>query len=351
MFFLKKILEKHLILFLNFMKKILYLLIPLFLFLNYYYLHKKEYLKYTGFTQGTTYNIIYETKKDFSLEIDSILNKIDNSLSIYNPQSIISKLNNNKEVVLDDYFKNVFIKAKNISEQTNGLFDLTVAPLVNAWGFGFKNKTEINEKLIDSLLQFVGFEKIRLENNKIIKSNKQICLDANAIAQGYTVDVIVDFFKSEKIENYLVEVGGELTAKGVNKEGDIWRVGIDKPIENSNAENRELQVILNLKDKSLATSGNYRKFYEENGIKYSHSINPKTGYPVKDSLLSATIIADDAMTADAFATSFMLMGLEQTKIFLKKHQELDAYLIYSNKKAEFKVFYTENIKDILNTKI
>ena len=312
---------------------------------------KGEYIKLAGFTQGTSYHITYESKRGENLqgEIDTLLADFNKTFSIYLPGSIISGINkNDPDVIINEHFIKVFNKAYEIYKATEGVFDITVAPLVNAWGFGFTPAANVDSSMIDSLLQYVGMDKVVLEDKKILKKHKEIMLDCNAIAQGYAVDFIADYMDHKGIKNYLVEIGGEINTRGVNEKGNIWRIGIDKPVENNLIPGTYLQAILQLNNRSLATSGNYRKFYEKNGVKYSHSINPKTGYPVLSSLLSATVLAKDCMTADAYATAFMVMGLERTKDFLLKHKELEAYLVYSDNKGKYQVFVTGGLKkDIL----
>ena len=298
---------------------------------------KSSYITFRGFTQGTTYKITYESydSTDYQNEIDYLLAEFDTSLSTYNKFSVISKINNNESEVTDFYLRTVFKKSEEVCKNTNGAFDITVAPLVNAWGFGFKNKEEITNALIDSLLGFVGFQNICIKDSVIIKQDPRVMIDVNAIAQGYSVDIVADFLEEKGIINYLVEIGGEVKTKGVNKKSEEWKIGIDKPIDNNNIPGENLQAIVKLSDKSLATSGNYRKFYERNGVKYSHTINPKTGYPVTHSLLSATVIANDCMTADAYATAFMVMGLEDAFNLVEKLPNIEAYFIYSNEDGTF----------------
>ncbi|MFA9187898.1 FAD:protein FMN transferase [Flavobacterium sp. FBOR7N2.3] len=304
-------------------------------------------IKLEGNAQGTTYHISYLSDDGINHKkaIDSLLKNIDLSMSIWLPNSIISKINNNDSIVLvDQYFIDVFNKSVEVSEKTNGVFDITIGPLANAMGFGFSKKTSLDSTKIDSLLQLVGYKMLKLENNKIIKVKPQIKLDFNAIAQGYSVDVLANYLEIRGINNYLVELGGELKAKG-KKENENWRVGIDTPDEKTTAE-RKLKAIINLKNKALATSGNYRKFYEEDGQKFSHIINPKTGYPAKQNLLSATVIAHDGITADAYATAFMIMGLEESKTFLENNKELnlEVYFIYDDK-GTWKTYTTESLKN------
>lgn len=303
-------------------------------------------IKMEGNAQGTTYHITYISadNKNYKRDIDSILEAIDLSMSTWIPNSIISKINNNDSIVLvDQYFIDVFNKSVEVSEKTNGIFDITIGPLVNAWGFGQTKKTTLDSIKIDSLLQLVGYKMLKLEGNKIIKQKAQIQLDFNAIAQGYSVDVLANYLESKGITNYLVELGGELKAKG-KKENENWKVGIDTPNEKPSAQ-RALKAVIKLENKALATSGNYRKFHEENGQKFSHIINPKTGYPAKQNLLSATVIASDAITADAYATAFMVMGLEKSKVFLEKNKELklEVYFIYDHKET-WKTYISEGLK-------
>ncbi|MCF6241886.1 MAG: FAD:protein FMN transferase [Bacteroidales bacterium] len=311
---------------------------------------KQTYYKLAGYAQGTTYHITYQGSQEYSTEIDSLLHNFDLSLSTYIDNSIISRINkNDTTVILDSLFIEFFNKSKEVYEQSGGAFDITVAPLVNAYGFGFSKKSTIDSALINRLMQFVGMDKVQLKDGKLIKSDKRVMLDGNAIAQGQSVDYVSCFLESKGIENYLVEIGGEIRAKGLNPEGKFWRVGIDKPIEHSDENNRELQAIIDLKDMALATSGNYRKFYEEGGVKYSHTINPKTGYPAKQSILSATIIADDCITADAYATTCMVIGLEKSKDLLKRLGNIEAYLIYPDPENpdKYKIYMTEGMKKMI----
>jgi thiamine biosynthesis lipoprotein len=293
-----------------------------------------NYIQLQGYAQGTTFKIIYDDSlhRDFSTQIDSLLKQLDTSLSSYIHQSIISRVNKNDSTVfLDQHFTTVFKRSQEISELTDGAFDITVAPLINAYGFGFGKKENIDSLLIDSLLNYVGYTKVKIENEKVIKQHPAIQLDFNAIAQGYSVDVLANFLEKHGIENYMIEIGGEVRCKGKNSKGNYWNIGIDKPIEN--LQKREMQTIVPLKNKAMATSGNYRKFYEKDGVKYSHTIDPKTGWPVKHQLLSATVIADEAMTADAFATAFMVMGKDKAIEFLESHKNLNlqVYFIFQNK--------------------
>ena len=282
-----------------------------------------------GTAQGTTYHITYRSTEglNYKREIDSILAELDTSLSTYIPESIISRMNrNDANARADQHFITVFRKSMEVSKRTVGLFDVTVAPLINAYGFGFTKKAQLDSITIDSLRRLIGYKQVSLKDGKLTKSRPEVMLDFNAIAQGYSVDVICQFLESKNVRNYIVELGGEVRARGKNDVEAYWKVGVDEPSVNEN----RLQTILSLKNVSLATSGNYKRFYIENGKRYAHIINPHTGYPAKHNLLSATVIAPDCMTADAYATAFIVMGLSKTKKFLEKNKDLklEVYLIY-----------------------
>jgi thiamine biosynthesis lipoprotein len=313
---------------------------------------KNPYANFTGFAQGTTYNITYENENNLDpyetrQNVEKILEGFDMSLSLYKDSSIISKVNRNEEVILDSFFINVFSKSVKICEMTGGVFDITVGPLVNAWGFGPDAIKNFTESKRDSLMRLVGIEKVTISNRRIVKKNPGMRLDFNAIAQGYSVDVICNYFDRQGIKNYLVEIGGEVRVKGT-KAGAMWRIGIDKPEDNNMSPGQTLEAIILLKDKALATSGNYRKFYIEDGVKYSHTIDPKTGYPVKNTLLSATIIAADCALADGIATACMVMGKENAIEFLKQYPQFDGYLIYSDENGNFQTWISDNIKDFIS---
>lgn len=298
-----------------------------------------------GEAQGTTYHIKYidNGQINFKKEIDSILIAIDNSVSTYLSTSLISQLNKDVDTVLvDSIFKAVFLKSIEISEATNNALDVTLAPVINAYGWGFKNRSTISPNLIDSLLQYVGVSNFELKGDTLIKVLPNAMLDFNAIAQGYSVDLLANFLDKKLVSNYMIELGGEVVTKGKNGDGEWWRLGIDKPIENS--ESRILSAILSLENQALATSGNYRKFYEEDGVKYSHTINPKTGYPVTHSLLSASVVAKTCIEADGYATAFMVLGVEESKRILAIHSELDAFLIYADSLGVFRTFITPNLE-------
>lgn len=320
------------------------------LFLNGCRTKKSEYTKISGFAQGTTYNITYEnsTSADYSEAIDSLLKAFDKSCSMYDSTSIISRINNNDLAVeADDWFIDVFKKSAEVSTISDGALDITVGPVVRAWGFGNAPIAKHDKAYIDSLLQYVGMDKVKLEGRKVIKKYPGVTLDVNAVAQGYSVDVVSQFFEEKGIKNYLVEIGGEVRCTGTNAKDNVWRVGIDKPADGNMTPGGELQAIIELNNKSLTTAGNYRKFFVENGVKYGHTIDPKTGFPAKNTLLSATVVCDDAMTADAWDTAFMVLGLEKSKELLKTLPGIEVYFIYSNEQGEYEVYFSEGMKKMI----
>jgi thiamine biosynthesis lipoprotein len=309
------------------------------------------WIKISGYTQGTTYNLTYQDpdSTDYQEQLEALLADFDQSLSNYVPTSIVSRMNQGiPGVKADKYFRNCFQAAAEVYRATDGAFDITVAPIVNAWGFGFTERARVDSALIDSLLQFVGMDKVSLRGDTLVREEEGIMLDMNAIAQGYAVDVLSEFFDSRGLRNYLVEIGGEVRTSGKNRFGLDWRVGVDKPIDGLQLPGVQMQAIIQISGKSLATSGNYRRFYVEGGIKYSHTIDPSTGYPVQHGLLSTTVVAGDCMRADAYATAFMVMGYEKARRFLEEHKGLDAYLIFNDQEGEYRVWYTEGMKAMLS---
>lgn len=312
----------------------------------------KVYDNITGFVQGTTYRMIFENNGKISplelkSEIEKLLYDYDMSLSIYRDSSIVSKINRNEDVVPDAWFTRVFARSEEINRLTGGDFDVTVGPLVNAMGFGPDSHKHFNEQMRDSLIELVGMEKVKMVNGKVKKNDPRISLDFNAIAKGYSVDVVSGFFDGKGIKSYLVEIGGEIRVKG-SKNGKMWKIGIDRPEDSNFVPGNHLQAVLSLKDRSLATSGNYRKFYVENGIKYSHTIDPKTGLPARNQLLSATILASDCITADGIATACMVKGKDKTIEFLGKHPELDAFLVFSDDSGNFRTWMTKGLRDYIS---
>ena len=293
---------------------------------------KAEFNTASGFVFGTVYKIAYQHDADLKPEIEAELKRFDQSLSPFNDSSVISRINRNEELVTDSFFQTCFNRSMEISRETKGAFDITIAPLANAWGFGFKKGAFPDSLMIDSLLQITGYEKVKLENGKVVKQDPHIMLSCSAVAKGYSVDVIARLLDRKGIKNYMVDIGGEVVVKGKNATGDLWRIGINKPYDDSLAVKQDIQVVLNLTDLGMATSGNYRNYYYKDGKKYAHTIDPRTGYPVQHSILSSTVIAEDCMTADALATSFMVMGLEEAEKFCKANPMIDAYfcLLYTS---------------------
>ncbi len=303
------------------------------------------YQKNAGLIFGTTYTVTYQYADDLQEEIEAELRKVDDEFSMFNSQSIVARLNNGEKPELTSDFIGVFKLARQVSDDTNGAFDITVAPLVNAWGFGFKNEQMPTKQQVDSLLQLVGYQYVTLKDNAIAMQKPGMMLDFSAIAKGYGVDVIARLLERHDVKNFMVEIGGEICTRGINPERVPWKIGVNKPCEDALNESHELQTILNVTDKSMATSGNYRNFYVKEGKKYAHTIDPKTGYPVQHSLLSATVLADRCATADAYATSFMVLGMEGAKQILERHKELMAYLIYTDQKGNLAVWYSPSLKD------
>lgn len=304
---------------------------------------------FNGLAQGTTYSILYVDDKnhepdELKKEVEKILVDFDMSLSLYKDSSVLCRVNRNEDVSPDEYFTEAFNRSVEISALTGGAFDITVGPLVKAWGFGPDEKKNFSEAKRDSLLQIVGMDKVRMADGKIIKANPAVQLDFNAIAQGYSVDVISEYFDNRGITNYLVEIGGEVKARGT-KLGEKWRIGIDRPAENNFSPGEDLEAIIRISDEALATSGNYRKFYVENGVKYSHTIDPRTGYPARNNLLSATIIASDCATADGVATACMVTGLESSIEFIGNHPEFLAFFIYSDEKGNFRTWTSPGLAE------
>ena len=282
---------------------------------------------------GTYYLIKYEGKEALDSLILEELHKVDSSLSMFNKQSTVARINHNESDSVDDMFANVYKLAHSVSTATEGAFDVTVAPLVNAWGFGFKNADSVSSAQIDSIMQFVGYEKVRIEEGRLVKADDRLMMDFSAIAKGYGVDVVARLLDRKGIDNYMVEIGGEVVVKGKNPKLKPWTIGIVRPNEDD-SKTAQTQTLVKAENIAMATSGNYRRFYYKNGKRYAHTINSHTGYPVEHSLLSATVLAKDCATADAYATAFMVMGLEKAESFLKAHPELSAYLIYSGENGE-----------------
>jgi len=306
-------------------------------------------IKFAGEAQGTYYAVTYYDAQGRNLQkdIENLLQKFDLVASMWVENSIISKINRNEpDVVVGEVFTTLFEMSKDVYVKSDGAFDPTIGPLVNAWGFGFTDRMKVDQHVVDSLLPFIGFDKVSSKEFKILKSDPHIQFDFNAIAQGYSVDLIGEFLEGKGIQNYLVDIGGEVLGSGIKPDGESWKVGIEKPSDNA-VYGEGLKAIVLLENKAMATSGNYRKFYEEDGIRYSHTIDPKTGYPVQHSLLSVSVLADDCATADAWATAFMVSGLEKSKELLHKTKVLEAYFIYSGHNGELQTYYTNGFQKIL----
>jgi FAD:protein FMN transferase len=320
--------------------------------LGVYFLSKKEakYIHNEGEAQGTTYSITYLQPQgiDLQAKIEKRLHEFDLSLSTYNPNSIISRINRNDTTVRTDLlFETMFNAAQEASERTNGALDITVGPLVKAWGFAFGNKNHSKLPNVSDFLPYVGYKKVRIKGHKLIKDDSRILIDANSIAQGYSSDVIAELLKDNGCKNYMIEIGGEVVCKGMNPKGKKWRIGIDKAIDDSTSATNEIQTILSLTDCAVTTAGGYRKFYVKDGKKYSHVINPHTGYPVDNNLLSVTVIAPTGIMADAYDTPFMVLGVDSCLKVCKSIPGLECYLIYIDKNGKNQVIYTEGFKKYL----
>ncbi len=322
----------------------LFLLLSIFFSCNRY---KEVY--FIGEAQGTFYTVTYFDKdgRYFQTEIDSILYDFDQSVSLWMPSSLISRINENDiSVEADEVIRKLFDMSIEVSEKSDGYFDFTIGPLVNAWGFGFKSGVHPDSAMVDSLKKIVDFTKVILQYGRIIKSDPRIKFDFNAIAQGYAVDIIGDFLENNGIENYIIDIGGEVLAKGKKPGNKSWIVGIEKPTDDI-MEGRQTQIKIRLNDKAVATSGSYRKFYIKDGIKYSHTINPKTGYPVTHTLLSATVVADDCAIADAYATAMMVMGLPLAMDLANDLDRIEALFISDAGDGKYLVEYTKGFEGIV----
>jgi thiamine biosynthesis lipoprotein len=303
-----------------------------------------------GEAQGTYYSIIYfdDQQRDFQVEVDSILKTFDQSLSLWVPNSLISMVNlGDTAIEVDQFFTDNFNIAQEVAVKTNGAFDPTVGNLTRAWGFGFDASKNVDRYIIDSILKFTGYRKVHIEDGYFMKDDPRISIDFNAIAQGYSVDLVGSFLEEKGIENYLVDIGGEVKAKGNKPDGVKWKVGVEKPAENRD-DARDLKAVVQLKNKSIATSGNYRKFYEEEGVRYSHTIDPASGYPVQHSLLSVSVLADNTAIADAYATAFMVMGIEKASQFVSDDSSLEAFFIYTDEEGNYQTAMSDGFKAVVS---
>lgn len=298
-----------------------------------------------GLIFGTVYKVTYQYDDNLKEEIEAALKHFDGSLSPFNDTATITRVNHNEDFVPDTFFINVFRRSMEISKETDGAFDITVAPLANAWGFGFKKGTFPDSAMIDSLQEITGYTKVKLSaEGKVIKQDPRIMLSCSAIAKGYAVDVVAQLLEQKGIRNFMVDIGGEIVVRGENPKKELWRIGINKPVDDSLSVNQELQTVLNITNIGMATSGNYRNYYYKDGKKYAHTIDPRTGYPVQHNILSATVIARDCMSADAYATAFMVMGLEEAEQFANAHPDIDACFIYSDKNGKLQTFLTNGME-------
>lgn len=310
---------------------------------TFFILRHSEFRTCEGRIFGTTYHIKYTATHALDDDIAETLQEVDNALSMFNDSSALSRFNRGESFPDNPLFNEVVSTAFKVSEETEGAFDITVAPLVNVWGFGFKNKESIRPEQIDSIRQFVGYKLLSFDpksNPSVLRKNNNTSIDCGAIAKGYGVQRVAKLLSEKGCANYMVEIGGEIVVKGYNPKGDRWALGINKPVEDSRNVNNELQQTIHLTDCAIATSGNYRNFYYKGGKKYAHTINPATGYPVEHSLLSATVVHRSCAMADAYATSFMVMGLDGAKQFLQSRKDLEAYLIFADADGKLQTWQT-----------
>lgn len=298
---------------------------------------------------GTTYHITYQSDDNLKKEIEETLKAVDQEFSMFNPQSTVALINEGKRPTLSDDFLEVYQLAQQVNEESDGAFDITVAPLVNAWGFGFKNQQMPNNHQIDSLRRLVGMEHVSLAGAKgsqyVRFQRPRMMLDFSAIAKGYGTDRVARLLMSHDVANFMVEIGGEVYAKGNSEKRLPWRIGVSKPVDDPDNDAQELETVLNVTNQAMATSGNYRNFYYKGGRKYAHTIDSKTGRPVQHSLLSATVLAPTCAEADAYATSFMVMGLDKARQVLERKKQLKAYFIYQNAQGELSVWKSEGLDE------
>ena len=306
--------------------------------------HNMPYQKCAGSIFGTIYHITYQHEENLEAELVAKMQEVDSALSMFNEKSIISNINRNEKNEPNEMFINVFQLAQQVSDDTYGAFDITVAPLVNAWGFGFRNSEMPTQHAVDSLRAIVGYKKVRFDGKHVVKDDPRITLDCSGIAKGYAVDVVAQLLDKKGVTNYMVEIGGEISTRGISEKRLPWKIGVTKPTNDPEQEDNELQAIINVTDKCMATSGNYRNFYYKNGKRYAHTIDPKTGYPVQHNILSATVLSSKCARADAYATAFMVMGFDSAQKVLERNPDLMAYLIY-DEKGENRVWYSSALKD------
>ncbi|MDH6356801.1 FAD:protein FMN transferase [Parabacteroides sp. PF5-9] len=305
---------------------------------------KGDYYVDSGTIFGTFYSIKYQSPKPLTEKIDAEFQAFSLSLNPFNPNSIIAKVNKNEAVEVDDWFTEVFNKAQEISVKSNGVFDATAAPLINLWGFGFNKMDSVTPQMIDSIQTFVGYQKVRLENKTVIKDDPRLMLTYSAIAKGFACDVIALLLEREGVKNYMIDIGGEFTIKGVNQYDQCWRIGINKPEDETTGIQQSVEEIVQpCKRCGIATSGDYRNFYIKDGKKYAHTIDPRTGYPAGQNMLSATIVAENCITADGYATAFMAMGVEEAVKMAESIPEIEYFIIYADDNGKHQTAYSKGM--------
>lgn len=308
---------------------------------------QQEYKFMEGKIYGTYYSISYESAANYDSTIVKEMERVNSSLSMFNPNSVITKINRSESDRVDSLFVRMFIQAQKVYDMTEGAFDITVAPLSNAWGFGFKNERLPSAGKVDSLLRYIGMNKLTLDGMRLVKSMEGVQLDASSIAKGLGVDLVADFLEKKGVKNYMVDIGGEIRVRGISSKSRAWRIGIDKPVDDVSASTRELQAVVAIEEGALATSGNYRNFYVIDGKKYAHTIDPKTGYPVQRDILSSSVYAPTCMEADAYATAFMVLGREKAQKIIEKNTELEACFVYLDDKGKQEVWMSDGFKKLI----
>ena len=305
----------------------------------------KGYVEMDGFAQGTTYHFVLNTADTTGLQhsVDSLFRAVDMSMSVYQENSLVNRLNAGETDSVDRYIAYCMELARRFSEMSDGAYDITVKPITQAMGYaGEEAVSEIN---VDSLLRYVGYDKIKVEGGRLVKEDPAMQIDLNSVAQGYTADLLGELMESRGIQNYLVEIGGEIFCRGVNREGREWVVGIDKPVEGNMIPGNELQTLISVSGQGLATSGNYRKFYvDDQGRKFAHIVNARTGESALSDLLSVTVVAENAAIADVAGTMLMILGRERAIELLGQHPEWMAYMVFDDGAGGFEVYQTENMK-------
>ena len=312
-------------------------------------LSRSKYQTSQGEIFGTTYHVRYNSTQNLDKEIEQELFRVDTIFSLFKENSLLSRFNRGEDKGKGNtLFAEVIKLSLEISNETEGAFDITVAPLVNAWGFGFKNKQPLSTQQVDSLQKLVGYQHLSFNGKELTKDIPNLQIDCGAIAKGYAVDRIAKLLSDKGCQNYMVEIGGEVVVKGNNDKGEKWKIGINKPTQHALPTEEDLQTLLSLTNCGIATSGNYRNFYIKDGKKYAHSIDPKTGYPVQHSLLSATVITQSCAKSDALATAFMVMGLDKAKAFVETHKDIQVYFIYADEKGNYQVWMSDGMKPLID---